>query len=40
MKNIEDTILSQLVNATGNILDEEDLINYLDRAKNISKEIK
>lgn len=40
MKNIEDEILNQLVNATGNILDEEDLINYLDRAKVISKEIK
>ena len=39
MKNIEDEILNQLVNATGNILDEEDLINYLDRAKVISKEI-
>ena len=40
MKKIEDDILSQLVNAGDNILDEEDLINYLDKSKITSKEIK
>jgi hypothetical protein len=40
MKNIEDEILNQLVNAGDNILDEDDLINYLEKSKITSKEIK
>lgn len=39
MKKIEDDILSQLVNAGDNILDEEDLIIYLKKSKVTSKEI-
>lgn len=39
MKQIEDEILNQLVNAGDNILDEEDLIIYLERSKVTSKEI-
>lgn len=40
MKRIEDEILNQLVNSTGNILDEEDLISFLDKSKITSHEIK
>jgi dynein heavy chain len=39
MKKIEDDILSLLVNAGDNILDEEDLIIYLDKSKIVSAEI-
>jgi hypothetical protein len=39
MKNIEDDILSLLVNAGDNILDEEDLIIYLEKSKIVSAEI-
>ena len=39
MKKIEDDILYQLVNAGENILDEEDLISYLETSKITSKEI-
>lgn len=40
MKRIEDEILNQLVNASDNILDEEDLINFLEKSKITSAEIK
>lgn len=40
MKKIEDDILNQLVNASDNILDEEDLINFLEKSKVTSAEIK
>lgn len=40
MKKIEDDILNQLVSSTGNILDDEDLIQFLDKSKVTSKEIK
>jgi dynein heavy chain len=39
MKKIEDDILSLLVNAGDNILDEEDLIIYLEKSKIVSAEI-
>lgn len=39
MKKIEDDILNQLVNSRGNILDEEDLISFLDKSKITSLEI-
>jgi dynein heavy chain len=39
MKKIEDDILSLLMNAGDNILDEEDLIIYLDKSKIVSAEI-
>jgi len=40
MKNIEDEILNQMVNAGANILEEDDLINKLENAKTTSKIIK
>ncbi len=40
MKRIQDDILSQLVNTTGNILDEEDLISFLEKSKVTGQEIK
>ena len=33
MKKIEDEILNQLVNASENILDDEELINFLEKSK-------
>ena len=39
MQEIEDEILNLLVNAGENILDEEDLINYLEKSKIVSKAI-
>jgi dynein heavy chain len=40
MKRIQDEILSQLVNSTGNILDEEDLISFLEKSKVTGELIK
>ncbi len=40
MKAIEDGILNQLVNSTGNILDDEDLIRNLDESKVVSIAVK
>ncbi len=40
MKAIEDGILNQLVNSTGNILDDEDLIRNLDESKVVSTAVK
>ena len=39
LKEIEDTILYMLANASGNILDDEDLINSLDASKVTSSAI-
>ncbi|GMH64342.1 hypothetical protein TL16_g03940 [Triparma laevis f. inornata] len=40
LKEIEDKILYMLANASGNILDDEDLINALDESKKTSSAIK
>jgi len=40
LKEIEDKILHMLANASGNILDDEDLINALDESKKTSVAIK
>ncbi len=40
MKNIEDGILNQLVNAGSNILEDDDLIINLENSKVTSKDIK
>jgi len=39
MQAIEDKILDQLVNTDGNILDDQELINFLDKSKVTSKVI-
>ena len=39
IKHIEDGILNQLVNSGANILEEDDLIIFLDSSKIVSKEI-
>ena len=40
LKEIEDKILHMLANASGNILDDEDLINALEESKKTSTAIK